>query len=45
MHNLIDDPGHADTRKKLDAMLRDWLKKAGDPFEMPAEAAPSITPT
>jgi arylsulfatase A-like enzyme len=33
--NLIDAPELAEVRAKLDGMVRDWLKKTDDPFEMP----------
>lgn len=29
--NLADDPAHADTRRKLDAALKTWREKTGDP--------------
>ncbi len=35
MHNLIDDPGKATTRKEHRAMLAEWLSKADDPFLLP----------
>ncbi len=34
--NLINDPGKAGVRKELRAMLKEWLKKAEDPFIVPA---------
>ncbi len=36
-HNLIDDPGLAGVRGELRGMLAEWLKKAKDPFVLPAE--------
>ena len=36
LKNLIDDPGKAKIRRELRAMTAEWLKKANDPFVMPA---------
>ncbi len=34
MHNLIDDPKQEPLLQSLDAMLRQWLNKARDPFPL-----------
>jgi hypothetical protein len=30
MRNLIEDPAYTRTRKELDALLNQWLKRAGE---------------
>ncbi|MHC4199059.1 MAG: sulfatase family protein [Planctomycetota bacterium] len=35
MKNLFDDASMAGVRRKLEAELARWLKKAGDPFKLP----------
>ena len=30
--NIADDPSHADTRKKLEAVMQGWREKRGDPL-------------
>ncbi|MGI9385005.1 MAG: sulfatase family protein, partial [Methyloligellaceae bacterium] len=37
MANLIDDPGHAGTRDRLEALMRDHMHRIGDAF-LPREA-------
>jgi len=32
LHNLIDDPTHAETRKTLRAEMRSWMEKTQDPL-------------
>ena len=36
MKNLIDDPGMAAVRADMAKMLREWIGKAEDPFQVPA---------
>jgi arylsulfatase A-like enzyme len=35
MHNLFEDPGHAERRRDLHRRLVEWLKRTGDPISLP----------
>ena len=38
LNNLIDDPAHAKLRAKNAETLREWLRRAQDPFQLPPNA-------
>ena len=35
LHNLVDEPAHAELRERLAGLTGEWLKRWDDPFQMP----------
>ena len=44
MRNLVDEPGHEHLRRRMDALLREWLARTGDAFETSEEVAARLYP-